>query len=731
MAQNVRSKGWVGRVTHPDTSRILRAKALSDPRIEPSINTLPRIHLPVPRSQQWQDLNFTTEPTFEVFLDGAKQPIDELTNIRDRREQNASVLVGRGGVELLEQASVEFGSSRRHLAAQQVIQNQTTYDDDIDTPNSDVLEDQDQQDPTTQAELAALITFADTDPLEAAGGGIQTQQTCWTTEAEDYDRSTNFTASNDITGFNELSDGDGIRFLSVGEIAEWDFTTSHVIPEDNVTLKIREGVNDVSGRNRVGVEFSIDGTVFFTIPDNTGISIVEWRGIGDQGITGGWSNGDLAAGNHTLKAECISAAGQQTNIDVVAPHDDRYNYTFDNTVHQNQGYLDGPETKPDAVEAEFDAATTAFQMIAGTVTIAIDDDTGTGGAPSGSQKVQLRNLPNGTYKPDDGTEDNTESATVDPFASAGDRLQLNVTLSRWSASGTRNQTPREGYSSQTLTSYDLDGDIREESLILDYRRNASIEEILTDIAGDEFFWSYRIVNGTKTVTFTQPGQRTGGTEPQLIKADIDQDVETIHEVEVQGSNKTVSGEQFSASTSFVNLTETDIVPASESVRDPDTGDQFVRSEDYEMDWSDGQIRITDDGDMVASDTYEITYRAEVSGTHTATDAPASPRTLTVDIPGVTSSRNAEQLAFVLVSDLKDPRWIGDVVIPPSVTDFDVVEALPLDKLGLPSGASPFFIPEPPRQTPRGTEFRLESQPDQQRRVAQLKRQVSAVVRRTG
>jgi hypothetical protein len=724
MAQNVRSKGWVGRVTHPDTSRILRAKALADPRIEPSINTLPRIHLPVPRSQQWQDLNFTTEPAFEAFLDGAEQPIDELTNIRDRREQNATVLVGRGGVELLEEADVEFNVKRRHLAAQEVIQNQTTYDDDVDVPDSEVLADQDMQDPSGESELdSLLLAFASTDPLQFANGGVEVLQTNWIVEAEDFDSETGDSLS--VSNDDDFSDGAGEGFRGQAATRSYQFTPGYDVPAGDFDVFVRsEGTSTPPP-----LDWKINGSDISetTISTDWDPALsMGWANISDFDTAGNLDTLSLSSGvTYTLTVEDTGGGESGSRlIDVISPRDTRFSYNDDNTLNQNQGWLDGPEEKPDRVTIEFLAATSAFQVVSGTVTVTMD-------STENSQRIQIRNQVDGTYKPDDGTEDNTSTVTVDPFANAGDRIQLRVGLSRHAENGARNQTPRFGYSAQTLTEYDLDADIREESLMLDYSRDASIEDILTDIAGDEFFWSYRVVNGTKTVTFTQPGQRTGGTEPQLLKADIDQDVETIFEVEVQGSNKTVNGEAFSGSTSYVGLNESDIIPNSESVRTQNGDTVFTRDEDYEMDWSGGRIRITDDGDMVAATTYEISYRAEVKETYTDSSAPANPRTLTVNFPGVTSTRQAEQLAFVLVKDLKDPRWVGDVTIPPSVTDFDVVEALPLTKLGLPSGASPFFIPEPPRQTPRGTEFRLESQPDQQRRIAQLKRQVSEVVQRTG
>lgn len=728
---SVPAKGWYGRVLHPVTDRVLLAKPLSDPRIEPSINSLPAAEFPVPSTPQWQE-EFTREPDFEVYLDGQEQPIDELVVVGDGRQDASKALRGRGGVELLETTDVEFDAKRRHLAAQQVIQNNTTYTADVDEPDSPVLADQDAQNPTTQSELAALITIADDVPLELASGGVKTVQSCFTVEAEDFDSQTN-TDQSDSSAFSGdgVSDGNG-RGQQIDDTGrlEWQFTPNHRIPASDFGLAVRSAWD---GGAPPGVDWSISG------PNLSGEEALISRALIDASVqwyqyhtepqNDTWTepSADLLAGNtYTIIAETQGLGSDDCTLDVLAPYDTRYDHFFDETLTDGADggrYLDGPETQPDAVFAVFDPFTTPFQAFAGSVTVTMDDT-------SNDQQVQLRNQVDGTWKPDDGTEDNTTSVTVDPFDAAGDRIQLRVTLSRHSENGARDQTPRLGYTPQELTAYDLDVDIRQESLLLDYRENKRLTEILTDIVGDELFWSYRVVDGTSTVTVTQPGLRTSDRDPQLLSADIDKDLEVIHRAEVPGANKSVDQEQFVASTSFVSLTEDDIVAGSEVVVDPADGTQFTREEDYRMDYSAGEIKITEDGPLVDGNTYDISYNAERRGTFEASDAPTDFRTLTVEIPEVTSQRNAEQVAFVLVNDLQNPRWIGDITVPPGVTDFDVVEALPLDRLGLPADAGPFFIAEPPRETPRGIQFRLESQPDQQRRIAQLKRQVAAVVSRT-
>lgn len=729
--QNVPSKGWFGALRHPTTGRWLTAEPLTDPRIEPSLNSLPKFNFPVPRADYWQELN--DGATFHVYLDGMEQPIDELIDVQDRRSQAASVLIGRGGVELLDTAQVEFDSERRHLAAQQVIQNQTPYDDDVAAPSVPVISDDDRQDPTSTSDFNSVSDFDNDEPVEVKTDQVDQLQTLFFTEGEEQDRENGTTIATDSTYSGDApSDGLGSsrRVNASNEWLEYDFTTEHVIPESDFGVQVRIGATGDAQE----VEFKItlsDGTVQVIDSLSGGESLsTRWNEITGQAFTTTeWTSGDVPAGTHTLRIEATGSSGSEVDIDCVAFYDkgDRFGgfgYNFDNSVEDGTDggrYLQGPELFPDRFGVEFSPSLTPFSVIAGDASVSMNDTTE-------NQRLQIRNDITGSYEPSDGTEDNTTSVDVS-FSSAGDRIQIRVGCSRF---GSRdNTTPLSGFNGQVITSYDLDADIRQEGLLLDYSEDDTVEKILNDICGDQFVWSYDVVNGTKTVKVTQPGQRTSGTDPSLIKADPNKDLDTYHEVTVIGANKAVNGEQFSASNSFVNLTEGDIVPGSESVSDQDTGEQFSRGDDYEMNWRAGEIRATDDGGLVTSDTYQISYRAEVRGTFTEPSPPSGYRSLPVNIPEVVSGRNAEQIAYVLVQDLKDPRWIIDITIPPSAATFDAIEALPLVNLDIPSGAGPFFPIEEPKQTPEGTEFRLVSQFDQQRRVVQIKRQVNTVVRRTG
>lgn len=726
---------WRATVTHPDTSRTIRADALTDPTIEPSLNVLPEIRYPVPRSFQWQELPDDT--SFTVLRNGAEQPIGVLWDVHDERTRGRAVLEGRGGTDLLDQVEIEYGSERRHVAAEEVINDHTPYDADVDTPTATVLSDEDMQDPSGESGLQSVLPTLDaTAPLEFANGGIQTTQTAFPLEGENADRD-NQSRISDPSNLSDYSGGDA-AYLSRGtgatggpDFAEWDFTLAHEIPADDFAFQYRMAGGGSEGFPAYTVELQHANGNTYTLDSLNSLGVggasLRWRDDEFWNATG-YGGPDLSAGDYTIRIQVDSSGGTADDyylyVDLVCPYDARWNHDaagtgndFDDTVAAN-GYLDDPQLHPWQRDVTFTPARTPFQVIAGDVTVTMDDT-------SNGQRILLRNTAGGSF----GIGSGSSFATT--FPNAGDRIQLRVTLSRYAPNGAQDATPRFGYSPQTLTAYDLDADIRQESLLLDYSKDQSVADHLSDIAGQSFIWSFRTVNGTDTVTVTQPGQRTATADADLIDATVTKELRRVHEVTVEGSNRQVSGEQFEASVTYQNLAYDDLVSGSESVRDPDDGTQFDRDEDYEMDWSSGRVRTVDDGDMVAGDTYEISYRAEIRGTYTDPAAPSGYNAEKVEIPGVTSERNAEQIAYVLVQDLKEPRWVGEITIPPSAADFDVVDALPLEGIGLPSSAGPFTVVGRPTVTPQGTTFRLGNRRDLEARLRQIRSQVSAVVGRTG
>jgi hypothetical protein len=227
----------------------------------------------------------------------------------------------------------------------------------------------------------------------------------------------------------------------------------------------------------------------------------------------------------------------------------------------------------------------------------------------------------------------------------------------------------------------------------------------------------------------QPGQRTADDDPDIGSVSINKEVDSFDQITIKGSNKRISAEEFGASTSFVDLEGADIVPNSESVYDDADGTNFVRGDDYEMDFSAGEIKALSTGDLDTTESYKIDYGVEVAGSFPEISSPA--REFVDTVPAVTRDVGAEQIAFALFDDdAENPRYAGDLTIPQSDVSFDPLEALSLDNLDLPAAATPLAIRGEPEISPTGIRLRLGSRSRVEESLADISETVRAVSRKT-
>jgi len=692
-----RSTGWQLTLTHPTTGRTLSPDVLDDPEFLPSLNALVEARIPVRRSQdllEWPD-----GTTVSLSLNGRDQPLDEIVDIEQQSDR--TILVAEGGLDLDNRVRTEYQEERRHIAAEEIINNNTSYTPDVDTPTFVGQSDVTLQNPDTTTELNDLLDIQSTDPYQVTGGVVQTYQTGFVEEAE------NASGTSTTTADSSYSDGGAAVFDQLADNRE-------------ITINLDYGADNLVAYAR-GLENSDPAII--EVRDSSNNKLAELGSFSDSSV--GWISdsisGSFSAGSHTFRFQFADpgVAVGSADIDLIAVVDGRYSYNFDNTLNEPSGYLDGPEEKPNAVDVVFDDATTPFIITEATGNITIDDT-------SNDQAVALSADRGQTFI--EATNTNTVTAT----GLETPQVRLRVTLSHYSPQGPRDQTPRLGYASQSLDSFEIKANIRQESLLIDQTFDNSVASVLNQIAGDEYIWSYRLENGTPTIAWTQPGQRTADSDPDIdAGVSVSKSIKTWDAVTIKGSAQSVSGEKFSGSTTLQELNRDNIVPGSEAVRDPNTNTQFVRSEDYEMRYNPGEIRILDSGDMSSGTDYEIDYRYEVEGTYPENYAGSNE--LVETISGVVSDRQARQLAYIILEvdpGVADPSWSADVLLPRGDGLFDPLEALSLEQLSLPDEATPLEIREPPQQTPRGIALQLGSRRGLDEALSSLSNQLTNVSRRS-
>jgi len=700
-------RGWYVEVDHP-SGTVLRPSVLDGPERRPRANDQPRVRIPVPKTDRWFSEALEDETTMRVWVDGNRLPIGVFK--RAERQSGQAVLVGIGGTELETRVEHEVDQQATHELVEELVSANTDLTPNVDAPESTLQEGVEMLAVDTTSEiLGAIEEIDETTPATVENDSIKLYQTAWTTEAEDAtaDSSTIFDPIyHDPDG--EFSGGDGLRLNDSSHDAEYEFTTNHTIPEGDLGVDFRLDITaeDVP-QSRWTLEDS-SGTVLTQTDENgLGISGLRWD---DVSFYGNWNPPELEPGTYTVRFDCTTTAAPSYLLDVVCPRDTRFDVTLGDSIHETGGYLDGPETMPDAVDVLFDAIETPFSIVSGTADLTIDNT-------GGEQAIAMSNDFGATWL----EESNTSSATVD-FADPGGALTLRLTLSRYGQRDTA--TPRTGYQGQTVDTVTLSADVDETPLTIDQTFDDSLLSILQELADrGDFLFEVQTDGDTQTLEWTQPGQRSSERDLAISDLELAKEKRIYQRVTVKGSNREVSGERFTASNDFVSLANTRLINGSETVYDDD-GTQFDRGTDYQIQSRDGTIRQLSGGNLVEGDTYRVDYEFEVQGSF-ADDDVSEPRELVEDIPALTSVRACEQAAFALYQTLSSPRWEGTIQLPRDEVGFQVVDALSFDEA--PDQALPLEIHDI-THTPGSIELSVGQTRSVQDAVDEIRNRIGAVSR---
>lgn len=864
--------GWEVEVDHPVTGRTIVTEAIGEPQLIPSILSLPRIRIPVPKDDVWLSEAFEDPADMRVTVNGEPTPIDELRDVEN--EEDRTVLVGVGGVELENRAEVEFSTEERYIAARQLVNQNTPYDTDIPEPDSDVLTNQTLQSAATEGGLAGFIpsgVVTSNKPLAFKNGGIETLQSGFTAEGQS-DLGQGKTAYN----IPRLSGGTGVfHFANTFTESTYTFNPEYEIPEENVRATVQvlyrylswssvagpawrssgfelrvngttvettaptitfgppgsidsesyvppESVTAPGGTN-VTDAATTDGETFLAFGDSPsvgdtfevtlegdhieveidealngeGYSVVweyyaseyanfgdtfdetdEWRQIpnvndstnglkdggtvswdpediwndledpdnayvehedgrvraritnttnptsievdtvrllggpvttltGDGGPSG---TGPVGPGSVDVTVESTSQEGNGFTVDTVSLTDSRYGHDLDDRLNNEPGgYHDTPAEQPESIEVPFQTEPASLAIESGTVTAET--------TPIPPKEVAISSDGGTTYD----TAQNSNTITVE-YADLKDSLKAKYTIGR---SGVRDtQTPRLGFNPQRIESHDLTADLVQQILLINYTNDDSVKNILTDIAEPaDRVWSFRLVDGVPTLTFIKSETRVRDSVPQSAQKTVTKSGKTYDRVTVRGSNQQASGEPFVADTNAQSLVRDDILRESETVFDPNTGENFERGTDYTMSYKPGEITAVSGGNLSTGSEYRIDYRYKVEGSAGSGPGP-NVEELVRQVSGATSPRQCEQLAFILLDDLSVPRYAADLLIPFDDVAFDEAKAYPPEAFGLGDTATPLEPRGRVERTPDGLRLRLGTRDSADTAVNEIRQQVS-------
>lgn len=320
-----------------------------------------------------------------------------------------------------------------------------------------VAQDEELQAADTTTEWGNITSFSESDPLVIQNGNLELAQTCFTTEGEEPTSDTGFTfiGRPEYSG-NGVSDGNGAGagISSAGESLTFEFTTAYDIPESAVSFYVRQ---EATGDGTPGISYQLDGSEFATLAFSSSIGrlVLGWDDMADDpfGTTSGYEGGTLSAGTHTFTIKVTQGTADDFDdlvVDVVAPADNRFTVTLDDTVTTNSdgnNVLSGPELYPDELDVTLQQTSTSFNITEATITSTWNDT-------SGPQAIAVSNDNGANFI----ESANTATDTFN-FTTSGREAITRFTLGRYGSRTTA--TPTTGHLGQNVQDYLLEVDLND------------------------------------------------------------------------------------------------------------------------------------------------------------------------------------------------------------------------------------------------------------------------------
>lgn len=666
----VRSTGWTVEVERSD-GQVRRPTIIGDPQWVPRLNDLPKVRIPVIRNETWTN---RTGETMRVYYDGQRLPIDQLENVRTQPGQ--TILEGRGALELLGRTTKSVVSKQAHLVAEDIIQADTSYTANVDTPAATAEEDVSVQTADTQVELENNLAAAipATDPLYVEAGQAHLGQTLWFAVWDD----TRMTRQGGFDVYEQNSD----RWIDghVIEDPSWvdvTFETKHTIPAAQVGIGFR---TQQPGDGHPGFHYYLDindtGSYDETVATVSADALVTGETEPDWFTQGGITN-DLPPGTHRAIINFDNGASAYANdtvyIDAGSLFDSRYYGALKTNV--TNSHPDGPPLYGTPWTVEFADANPASSVVGGYSSITIDDTTG-------QQAVAISNDSGATW-----TEAvNSDSVRTD-WGTPSSTIRTRVTLAPWGVDTSNRETPTHDFKGQKLDAYNLMADLQDIPILEDWTADDQTKTVLNDIADiTNSIWEARWTGSGIQIEWTQPGQRTAERSDTVFDYDIHKNVEESYEKAViKGVSRPIRAESFTSSYDmWVALAKSDLAKASEVVYSGSI--QYTRGSDYEMNYLTGEIKVLSTGAMADATSYDIDYSHKSKGEHTASNAGVSPKTVSRSLPSLATDEACAQAALYLIQKTNSPRHsatieVNDISPGDSLVNSITIPDLPMSDVG--------------------------------------------------
>jgi hypothetical protein len=408
-------------------------------------------------------------------------------------DDETMTLRGPGIGELLGEdapdSPVTITNTATHQALEDYISNRTPFTPTVIEPDPSATTRTDVQSADTTSEFDSVTSIADGAPFFVSNGTLELAQSCFFFEAE-----SRFGTST-LQFESAASDGAASIFNDTSQTASAGFTPAYRIPATNVDVAVR--VRSPNNAD-IDIDVNIDGSQATILTQTNWDSSYQWVVLNADNA------GDLDASSHTLELDVVTDNGGDVYVDCLAVLDNRFSYTFDNSV-DSDGYLSGPELYPDAATLVFDNVSTQQSIGKGYLSVTDDD-----GAVS---KLQLSFDDGSTYVPTDGSEANVDSVEASP-PSTTQQVRGRVSLTRIGSRSTA--SPTTGFEGGSISTWDLDVDLLDTSVVDEIELTESdLSNIQTLLDYGDYTLIFEHEESSKSVIAYPYGQSDATVEKQL------------------------------------------------------------------------------------------------------------------------------------------------------------------------------------------------------------------------
>ncbi|WP_135302635.1 hypothetical protein [Haloarcula amylovorans] len=689
----VPARGWYIEVDHP-SGFVWRPDVVGEPTPKPTINGYPKLTIPVRASDRWAKSDFEDQP-LRAWYDGVRQPVDRVET--PTATESGWVLEGRGGTELDTRVRKEVDDRPNHEVFEEIINQETAYTPNVDTPPPVIDENTLLREADTDSELSNLLQIPDTAPVGISGGQASTLQTCFVYEGEDE-----FAVGDAI--FDSAASGEfAEQYIQTSDEATASFSLGYDVPANDLSIGIRwRSPNDAD----MFFDISVDGSLVASLGNSSWSSSYQWYTF-SAGL------GSLSAGSHDIT---ITVASEDSNsdalyIDVVAVYDNRFSYTFDNSVDSDNA-LSGPQTKPDLVEIETINETSSRQISGGRVESTWNDT-------SGSQYVAVSNDGGATYT----TANNSETVETD-FGSASSQLRAKLGLSRYGSG--RSTTPTTGYNSQSVDVIRLLADLDNTPRLINQSYDGDAMDVLKQVTPPDSVFQLQRDGDNYTVEYCEAGQRTADEQGGTTGFEYIRRVErAVDKVIIKGSVLRRRDERITAGIgTAVPVSEDELVHGRETVYDPATDTEYLEGTDYSLNAQAGEVVALSNGAISDGQELAVDYGFRPVGE--SSTSVSDPNEIVRSIPGLTTDIECQLVAEQIAAKLDEPLKEGTVTVETDRTDWSLVEsrvfeALPTEDVVDIRDAQP---------AAEGTDIRFGSRQPVEDIIGEIRDRVSALAQRS-